>query len=397
MEKAPDKIGGLLNLWSESRLFVGAGVASGAALGRARIVGYAASGGFLLLFAGFADESFAREANLVALDGENLDEDLVAEFQLIANVADAMLGDFADVQEAVGAREKLDEGAEFREAHDFAEVGLADFGAGGDIADHLQSRIAAGSARGEDVHRAVFEDVDFDAGGLDDGPDLLAARTDEVANFVLWDFQLEEARGVSGNRATRLTERLLHGVENLEAGFLRLGECFAHHADGDTQDLNVHLQRGDARTSARYFEVHVAVVIFRSGDVREDGVFLVVNDDEAHGDARASVLHGHAGVHQSERATANGGHGRGTIGFQNVGDKAHGVGKIRFGRKQVHQRALRQGAVADFAAARPAKEFHFTDAERREIVVQHEAVELVLLEEQVEALHVFLGAQGQCG
>src|SRR5260370_11336636 len=157
MEKAPDKIGGLLNLWSESRLFVRAGVASGAALGRARIVGYAASGGFLLLFAGFADERLAGEADLVALDGENLDEDLVAEFQLIANVADAMFGDFADVQEAVGAGEKLDEGAEFREAHDFAEVGLADFGAGGDVPDPLHGRIAARSPRGPDAHPAVVQ------------------------------------------------------------------------------------------------------------------------------------------------------------------------------------------------------------------------------------------------
>src|SRR5713226_10702358 len=298
MEKAPDKIGGLLNLWSESRLFVGAGVASGAALGRARIVGYAASGGFLLLFAGFADESFAREANLVALDGENLDEDLVAEFQLIANVADAMLGDFADVQEAVGAGEEFDKGAEFRKAHDFAEIGLADFGAGGDVANHLQGRIAAGSAGGEDVHGAVFEDVDLDAGRFNDGPDLLAARADEVANFVLRNLELEEARGVGGNRGARLAERLLHGVENLEARFFRLGEGFAHHADRNAEDLDVHLQRGDTGARAGDLEVHVAVVVFGSGDVREDGVFLVVTDDEAHGNTRASGLHRDASVHE---------------------------------------------------------------------------------------------------
>src|SRR5256884_718117 len=53
-----------------------------------------------------------------------------------------------------------------------------------------------------------------------------------------------------------------------------LREGFAHHADGDAQDLDVHLQRGDARASAGDFEVHVAVMIFGSGDVREDGVFL---------------------------------------------------------------------------------------------------------------------------
>src|SRR5712692_4318531 len=109
------------------RLFVGAGIAPSAACGS-----------LLLLFTGFANQGFAGEADFVALDGENLDEDLVAELEFIANVADAMLGDFADVQEAVGAGEKFDESAELREADDFAEIGLADFGAGGDITDHLQ-------------------------------------------------------------------------------------------------------------------------------------------------------------------------------------------------------------------------------------------------------------------
>src|SRR5229473_6057634 len=236
-----------------------------------------------------------------------------------------MLGDFADVQEAVGAGEELDEGAELREANDFAEIGLADFGAGSDVANHLQGRIAAGSGGGENVDSAVLEDVDFDAGGFDDGPDLLAAGANEVADFVLRDFQFEEARGVGGNRGARLAEGLLHGVENLEAGFFRLREGFAHHADGDAQDLDVHLQRGDTRAGAGDFEVHIAVVVFGSGNVREDGVFLVVTNDEPHGDARASGLHGHAGVHQGERSAADGGHGRGTIGFQNVGDQAHGV------------------------------------------------------------------------
>src|SRR5260370_14222678 len=308
MEKAPDKIGGLLNLWSESRLFVRAGVASGAALGRARIVGYAASGGFLLLFAGFADERLAGEADLVALDGEDLDEDLVAEFQLIANVADAMLGDFADVQEAVGAREKLDEGAEFREAHDFAEVRLADFGAGGDVADHLQSRIAAGSTRGEDVHGAVFEDVDLDAGGFDNGSDLFAARPDEVADLVGRNVQFVKARSIGRNLRARRAESFFHDVENLKARFFCLCEGFAHHGDADAEDLDVHLERGDAVTRAGDFEVHVAVVVFSAGDVREDGILVVVTHDEAHGATRAGGLHRDTGIHQVEQAAADTGH-----------------------------------------------------------------------------------------
>ena len=151
----------------------------------------AASGGFLLLFAGFADESFAGEADLVALDGKNFHEDLVTELQFVANVADAMLGDFADVQKAVGAWEKFDESAELREANDLAEISLADFSAGRNVANHQQSGIAAGSTGGEDVDGAVFEDVDLDAGSFDDGANFLAARPDEVADFVLRDFELE--------------------------------------------------------------------------------------------------------------------------------------------------------------------------------------------------------------
>src|SRR5260370_11734791 len=136
----------------------------------------ATGGSFLLLFARFSDERLARQPDLIALDGEHFHENLVAEFQLIANVTDAVLGDFADVQQAVGAGEKLDESAELRQPNDFAEISLPDFGAGGDIADPLQSRIAAGSARGAAVHGALLADVDLDAGGLGARHDLLAPR-----------------------------------------------------------------------------------------------------------------------------------------------------------------------------------------------------------------------------
>ena len=53
--------------------------------------------------------------------------------------------------------------------------------------------------------------------------------------------------------------------------------------------------------------------------------------------------------------------------------------------------------MTDFAAAGPAQEFHFAHRKRREIVVQHEALERFVLEEQIEALHVFLGAERERG
>ena len=101
----------------------------------------------------------------------------------------------------------------------------------------------------------------------------------------------------------------------------------------------------------------------------------------------------HARIHQRERAAANRGHRRRTVRFHDVGNEAHGVREIGFRRKQVHQRAFGERAVADFAASRPAQEFHFADGKRREVVVQHEALERFFLEEQVEALLVFLGAE----
>src|SRR4029077_1457700 len=68
---------------------------------------------FRLLLPCFLDERLARKPDLVALNRQHLHQNLVAQFQFITNVANAMLGNFTDVQQAVGAREKFHEGAEF--------------------------------------------------------------------------------------------------------------------------------------------------------------------------------------------------------------------------------------------------------------------------------------------
>ena len=53
--------------------------------------------------------------------------------------------------------------------------------------------------------------------------------------------------------------------------------------------------------------------------------------------------------------------------------------------------------MTDFTPAGAAQEFHFADGERREVVMQHEVLVLVLLEEKILALHIFLGAEGAGG
>src|SRR5262249_35428276 len=95
-----------------------------------------------------------------------------------------MLGNFADVQQAIGAGKQLDEGAELGEPHYLAEIGLANFGGGSDFADHLQRGVGGSAVGGEDVHLAVVQHVDLDASGLNDRADLLSARPAQVADFV---------------------------------------------------------------------------------------------------------------------------------------------------------------------------------------------------------------------
>ena len=156
--------------------------------------------------------------------------------------------------------------------------------------------------------------------------------------------------------------------------------------------LDIHLKRGDAVFRAGDFEIHIAVVIFGARDVGEDGVFVAFLD-QAHGDAAHGRGHRHAGIHQRQGRAADRRHGTGTVGFQNVADHAQGVGETGFVGHERQQGALRQSAVADFAPARAAHEADFAHAERREIVVQHEALEGFARLQQLDALLVVLGAE----
>src|SRR6266478_1903376 len=86
MGRSPPRRTPLQTKWR--KLFGSGGVVvAGASIGRSS--SGPTAGSALLLFAGFANERFAGEADLVALDREHLNEDLIAKFQLIANVADA--------------------------------------------------------------------------------------------------------------------------------------------------------------------------------------------------------------------------------------------------------------------------------------------------------------------
>src|ERR1019366_6880069 len=111
------------------------------------------------LLALFFEHRAAAELDFVAFERQALDQNLVAFLQLVADVLDAVLGDLADVQQTVGSREDLHEGPEIHQPYHFAEIGLADFGGGSEVADDLDGLVGAGFIGAGHVNLAIVFDV----------------------------------------------------------------------------------------------------------------------------------------------------------------------------------------------------------------------------------------------
>ena len=103
----------------------------------------------------------------------------------------------------------------------------------------------------------------------------------------------------------------------------------------------------------------------------------------------------HAGVHHRHRAAADRRHRRGAVRLENVGDETDGVGELVLAGHDRRERAFGQRAVADLAPAGAAQELHFAHRERREVVVQHEA--LVELAAHVLDLLLVVGRAERAG
>ena len=100
-------------------------------------------------------------------------------------------------------------------------------------------------------------------------------------------------------------------------------------------------------------------------------------------------------MQEGQGAAADGGHGGGAVGLEDLGDDADGVGEGFLGREDRLEGAAGQVAVADLAAA-GAEPARLADGEGREVVVEHEALAPVALD-VVEDLLVEDGAEGGDG
>src|SRR5665213_2982448 len=304
-----------------------------------------------------------------------------------------MLCDLGDVEQAVGAGEDLDECAELSQTNHLAEISFADLGHGGDVANHLDGAGQTVGVARSNVDATGVVHIDLDASGLDDAADDLAARSDEIANLVGRNLD-----GVNAGSELRLLflgagDGSVHGVEEVQTVLASLLKRLAHDLGSDAHDLDVHLERGDALAGAGDLEVHVAVVVFRTGDVGEDGV-LVTLFDEAHGHACDRSLDGNTGLHERKRRAADGGHRRRTVRLQNVGDDAERVRALVFAGQDGLDRAPGKCAVADLAASDAGYASHGAHRERGKVVVQHEAAFLLAFV-ALHALRVVGGAEGR--
>ena len=260
---------------------------------------------------GLGDEGLAAELDLAALfvDADALDQDFLALAHLVGGVGHAVVGQLADVQQAVEAGEDGHEGAELDHLGHLAQVGLANLGGLGEVGDHLHRDLQLFLGGTGDLAEAVVVDVHFAAAHLDDVADGGAALADDVADLLLGELDALHLGGIAGELGAGGGEHLAHEVQQVQAAGLGLVQGLGEDLGGDAADLDVHLEGGDALLGAGDLEVHVAVVVFLAGDVGEDHELVAVAD-EAHGHARHRGLELDAGIHQGKRAAADGRHGR---------------------------------------------------------------------------------------
>ena len=329
---------------------------------------------------------------VLVVDADDLHLDLVAHPDHVIDAADVAVVEFRDVAQAVAARRNLDERAELLDARHLAVVHVADQDLGAQRLDAALGLFGPGRLAVGDGDGAVVVHVELRARLFLNGPDHLAARPDEQADLVRRNLRLQQPRGALGDRLPRGAEGREHRLQNLAAGDPGLLQGGPQDVVRDAFELDVELDAGDAVLRPGDLEVHVAVVVLVALNVGQERVAVALHD-QADRDAGDRLLDRHAGVHQRQGAAADGRHRTRAVRLQDLGDEADRVRELGRRRQHGFERPLGQHAVADLAAAGGAQRLALADGERREVVVEHELLR-VLVVQAIDLLLVAVGAEG---
>ena len=139
-------------------------------------------------------------------------------------------------------------------------------------------------------------------------------------------------------------------------------------------------------------------MVFRADNVGENDVFddlsvFVRKRHQTAGNPRDGSRDRNPGVHERERAAANGSHRGRAVRFHNFRGNTNCIRELFFTRKHGNERAFRESAVTDFAASGRTEFTAFADRERREVVVKNERFRFRSAGKPVELLRVFRRAE----
>jgi hypothetical protein len=241
------------------------------------------------------------------VDVDYLDLHLVTDVADVVDAANVAAGQFADVAQSIAARENLDECAEVLDAADGAGVDLADLDRRCREFHALQGLFGHGGIVRGNRHFAGIVNVDHGVGFFLDGANVLATRADQHADLFGVDLGDQQTWGMLGNIFRRLRHCRQHLLENLQSRIARLGQGAANDVHLDPANLEIQLDSGDPVYGSGDFEIHIAIMVFITNDVGQQGPGIAFLD-QPNRNPGYRTLDLDAGIHQAERGSANGRH-----------------------------------------------------------------------------------------
>src|SRR6202012_2538824 len=140
---------------------------------------------------------FARKTDAAFfIHAQALHPDFIAHLDDVLGLFDTEIGQFADMHQAVLARQKFDESPKFLDRHNLAAINLVDLGLGGHALDGVARNLHSFGGHRINIDWAIVLDVDLATGFFGEAFDILAARPNERADLLRIDLHLDDARSV---------------------------------------------------------------------------------------------------------------------------------------------------------------------------------------------------------